>query len=34
VVAVLLPMLGTGAVAYPMALLATAALLPWRWARR
>jgi DHA1 family bicyclomycin/chloramphenicol resistance-like MFS transporter len=34
VVAVLLPMLGTGAVAYPMALLATAALLPWRWTRR
>jgi DHA1 family bicyclomycin/chloramphenicol resistance-like MFS transporter len=34
VVAVLLPMLGTGAVAYPMALLATAALLPWRWIRR
>jgi MFS transporter, DHA1 family, multidrug resistance protein len=34
VVAVLLPMFGTGAVAYPMALLATAALLPWRWARR
>ena len=28
VVAILLPMLGTGAVAYPMAVLATAALLP------
>jgi DHA1 family bicyclomycin/chloramphenicol resistance-like MFS transporter len=34
VVAVLLPMGGTGAVTYPMALLATAALLPWRWTRR
>ncbi len=34
VVAFLLPMLGTGAVAYPMAILATAALLPWRWTRR
>jgi DHA1 family bicyclomycin/chloramphenicol resistance-like MFS transporter len=34
VVAVLLPMLRMGAVAYPMALLATAALLPWRWTRR
>jgi DHA1 family bicyclomycin/chloramphenicol resistance-like MFS transporter len=34
VVAVLLPMLGTGAVAYPMAVLATAALLPWCWNRR
>ena len=34
VVAVLLPMLRTGAVAYPMAVLATAALLPWLWTRR
>jgi len=34
VVAVLLPLLGTGAVTYPMAVLATAALLPWRWTRR
>lgn len=34
VVAILLPMLGTGAVAYPMAVLATAALLPWCWTRR
>jgi len=34
VVAVLLPTLRAGAVAYPMALLATAALLPWRWTRR
>jgi DHA1 family bicyclomycin/chloramphenicol resistance-like MFS transporter len=33
VVAVLLPILGTGAVAFPMALLATAALIPWRWSR-
>jgi hypothetical protein len=33
VVAVLLPILGAGAVAYPMALLATAALIPWRWSR-
>lgn len=33
-VAVLLPVLGAGAVAYPMALLATAALIPWRWSRR
>lgn len=33
VVAVLLPILGAGAVAYPMALLATAALVPWRWSR-
>jgi O-antigen/teichoic acid export membrane protein len=33
VVAVLLPFLGAGAVAYPMALLATAALVPWRWSR-
>ena len=34
VVAVLLPMLRMGAVAYPMAVLATTALLPWRWTRR
>lgn len=33
-VAVLLPSLGAGAVAYPMALLATAALIPWRWSRQ
>ena len=33
-VAVLLPVLRTGAVAYPMALLATAALVPWWWTRR
>ncbi len=33
VVAVLLPILGARAVAYPMALLATAALIPWRWSR-
>lgn len=33
VVAFLLPTLGAGAVAYPMALLATAALIPWRWSR-
>ncbi len=33
VVAVLLPILGAGAVAYPMAALATAALIPWRWSR-
>jgi len=33
-VAVLLPILGAGAVAYPMALLATAALIPWWWSRR
>lgn len=34
VVAVLLPILGAGAVAYPMAVLATAALIPWRWSLR
>ena len=33
VVAALLPVFGTGAVAYPMAVFATAALIPWRWSR-